>query len=239
MIRTLGRDLRVVGSLIRGRRDDSPESLDAFYGPQAFLYDSFRERLLSGREDLVRRLQPAAGEYWIELGAGTGYNAEFLGERASRLRRLDMVDICRPLLEVARRRSERWPTAHVIRADAASYRPPTAADVVYFSYSLSMMRNWRAAVDNALDIVRPGGRIGVVDFFVSAAQPASGRARHGFLTRTCWPLWFARDGVRLDHRLPDYLLSRLRNTELTEEWASIPYLPGLRVPYFTIVGERR
>ncbi len=238
MIRTLGQDLRIVGSLIRGRKGDSPASLDAFYGPQAFLYDSFRERLLAGRSDLIERLDPRSGEYWIELGAGTGYNVEFFGDRATALERIDMVDICRPLLEVARRRSERWPCAHVIRADACTYRPPRPADVVYLSYSLSMMRQWRQALDNAIDILRPGGRIGVVDFFVSARRPGPDRARHGPFTRTFWPLWFARDGVRLDPAIPDYLLDRLQDPRLTEGRAAVPYLPGLKVPYFILTGRR-
>jgi S-adenosylmethionine-diacylgycerolhomoserine-N-methlytransferase len=38
------------------------------------------------------------------------------------------------------------------------------ADVVLFSYSLSMIDDWRAAVSCAQSELRPGGRAGVLDF---------------------------------------------------------------------------
>ena len=51
--------------------------------------------------------------------------------------------------------------------------PPEApVDVVTFSYSLTMIPDWFAAIENALRMLRPGGQIGVVDFYVSRKYPA-------------------------------------------------------------------
>ena len=106
-----------------------------------------------------------------------------------------------PLLEQARRRAARWPgIVNVVEADAENYRPDHAVDCVYFSYSLSMTADWRKALCNAVRILRPGGTLGVVDFFVSEDSPPSGLARHGWLERQFWRHWFAHDGVRLDPR---------------------------------------
>ena len=51
-------------------------------------------------------------------------------------------------------------------ADATRFRPPEgAADVVTFSYSLTMIPDWFAALENAAAMLKPGGTIGVVDFY--------------------------------------------------------------------------
>ena len=57
------------------------ERLDAFYRGQADAYDDFRRRLLHGREELMGRLEFRPGDVWLDMGAGTGSNAELLGER--------------------------------------------------------------------------------------------------------------------------------------------------------------
>lgn len=65
-----------------------------------------------------------------------------------------LVDLCEPLLEVARKRFARrgWPNVHVICQDAASFvlpepewengkDPKGSLSLVTFSYSLSMVRH--------------------------------------------------------------------------------------------------
>jgi S-adenosylmethionine-diacylgycerolhomoserine-N-methlytransferase len=50
-------------------------------------------------------------------------------------------------------------------------------DVVYFSYVLSMLPEWRPAVNRAIEVLRPGGTLAVVDFADQAeASPLRRRA---------------------------------------------------------------
>jgi len=232
-------DAQVLLRLVRGqpRSGTHAQRLQAFYGPQAEHYDAFRERLLHGRDELMALLDPAPGMEAIELGAGTGRNLGFLGERLAGLRNIDLVDLCPALLEQARRRTRGLPNVRVVEADAVTYRPAGQVDLVYFSYSLTMIPDWRGALRNALTMLRPGGRLGVVDFYVSEPDPAPGLARHAALTRWFWPRWFGHDGV---HPNPAHL-STLRNLfpdhELRERLAPVPYLPGVRVPYYVFVGR--
>ena len=233
MMRELGTDLRVLSALGRGRpKGGAAASLDAFYAPQADDYDRFRERLLHGRADLIERLSPRGGEYWAELGGGTARNLEFLGARRERLDRIDVVDLCTPLLAQARIRCRHWPNVHIEHADARHYRPARALDGLWFSYALSMMERFDEVILNARRILRPGGRIGVVDFFVSSAHPGPGRVRHGPLSRRAWTRWFAHDGVRVSPEIPDALMASFPHGRLTEHLGSIPWLPVLKVPYF-------
>lgn len=223
--------------LARGRapQGSHAESLQAFYAPQAQHYDAFRERLLHGREDLIRMLEPQSGSMVIELGGGTGRNLEYLGWRLRSFNRVEVVDLCPALLEQARRRCAHWPgVAFAVEADATTYRPAQPADCVYFSYALTMIPDWRAAVDNALAMLRPGGLLGAVDFHVPehAATTAAAVAR-GF-----WRRWFRHDGVHLDPNQLPYLLKHTEPLACEERSANLPYLPGLRVPYYLFVGRK-
>jgi len=233
-------DARILLRLLKGqpRQGSHAERLQAFYAPQAGQYDAFRERLLHGRAELIDKLAPEAGARVVELGGGTGRNLLFFGERLAALERIEVVDLCPALLDEARKRIAGLDNVRLIEADAVTYRPDGPVDVAYFSYSLTMIPDWRGALENALAMLRPGGTLGVVDFYVSRAHPAPGLARHGAFTRFFWPRWFAHDGVRLDPAHLEALLAHLPDHSLSERRAPVPYLPGLSVPYYICVGRK-
>jgi S-adenosylmethionine-diacylgycerolhomoserine-N-methlytransferase len=236
-------DLRILYHLalhpVRGTTH--AQRLDNFYRGQAEGYDAFRERLLHGRDELWAALPAPDGGVWLDLGGGTGANAKRLGARLNTLSRFYIVDLAPSLLAVARRRIARhgWSHVEAVEADATSFVPTEgAADIVTFSYSLTMIPDWFAALDHAWRVLRPGGHIGVVDFYVSRKYPPAGMARHGWLTRQFWPAWFSRDNVfpSPDH-LP-YLQRRFEQVKLVEQRARIPYLPLARVPYYWFIGRK-
>jgi S-adenosylmethionine-diacylgycerolhomoserine-N-methlytransferase len=228
-------DARVLWALIRGRSRTGTHAqrLQAFYADQACGYDDFRERLLQGRRELIERLPVGPGARITELGAGTGRNVEFFGERLARFRSIELVDLCPALIEQALRRRDRLAAAgvsniDVVHADAATYRPPGPRDCVYFSYALTMIPDWALAVDNAIAMLRPGGVLGVVDFHLP------GRAA----LNAFWRRWFAYDGVWLSDRHLPYLRNALQPLFAREGRARIPFLPGLRAPYYLFIGQR-
>ena len=239
-------DSRILLHLLRGHRSmggSHAERLQDFYAPQAAEYDRFREKLLQGRRELIEKLAPLPGDTVVELGGGTGRNIEYFGARLLSLAKFELVDLCPALLQLAERRAKQWPAlVKIVQADATTYKPTTiggrGVDRVYFSYSLTMIPEWRRALNNAVRMLRPGGLIGVVDFHVSAENPPFGLTRHTWLTRQFWPRWFRHDGVRLcaDH-LPE-LISRTEPVHCEERFATLPYLPGLQVPYYIYVGRK-
>jgi S-adenosylmethionine-diacylgycerolhomoserine-N-methlytransferase len=234
-------DSRVLWRMLRGlpRGGSAAERLQAFYAPQAGRYDAFRRRLLHGREELLRRLPAAAGDVVIELGCGTGENLERLGQRVAGLRRLVLVDLCPALLEQARTRAAGHSNVEVVEADIARYRPSEPADCVYLSYALTMVEDWRAVIEGAVAMLKPGGTLGVVDFYVSQARPAPGRLRHATWERWLWRRWFAHDGVRLDPDHVTQLAAALPDGLILERRGPLPYLPGLTAPYYLFIGRRR
>lgn len=239
-LESLRSDLAVLRLLLRGmpREGEHAQRLAGFYGQQAEHYDRFRERLLPGRAELIAALHLTPGARVVELGGGTGRTLEFFPASRRDDLQFELVDLCEPLLEQARRRTRDWPCVRLVCADATLYLPAQPADVVLLSYALSMIPDWRAAIDNAVAMLKPGGQLAVVDFHVSGAQPAPGRTRHGWATRAFWPRWFAHDGVHLDPAHLDHLCARLPRYRLIEDRARLPYLPGLRVPYYRFIGEK-
>jgi len=224
-------DVPILWQMLRGqpRHGDRRQRLEAFYAPQAERYDAFRARLLQGRGEMLRMLAPPPLAHVVELGCGTGANLSHLADRLDQLIRLDLVDLCPALLAKARQRVAAYRNVEVIEADACSFEPDGAVDCVYFSYALTMIPDWRRALDNALAMLRPGGRLGVVDFYL---PPQGGLANH------LWRHWFAHDGVYLSaSHLPE-LCERLPDHVQRQRRAPVPYLPGLRVPYYLFVGNK-
>jgi len=236
-------DLKVLYHLtlspIRGR--SHAERLDNFYRGQAAHYDHFRNRLLQGRQEMLRELPLPADAIWIDMGGGTGHNLEMVADQLPRLRKVYLVDLAGSLLQVAQERIRKhgWHHVEPVLADATSYTPPESlVDTVTFSYSLTMIPDWFAAIDHAYQLLRPGGYIGVVDFYVSRKHPEPGRQRHGWFARNFWPIWFAADNVFLSSDHVPYLFRKFEPVRFTEHRARVPYLFGLRVPYYRFIGRK-
>ena len=128
--------------------------------------------------------------------------------------------------------------AIVVEADATTYRPAQAVDCVYFSYALTMIPDWRAAVDNALGMLRPGGLLGVVDFYAAPRNQPAGSARPAPGARLLAALVPAR------RRPSRPAAPALSAGAVPSRFAAnsvavrVPYLPGLRVPYYLYIGRK-
>jgi len=223
------------------RGDSHAQRMESFYGGQAGAYDDFRKRLLKGRAELYQALPKPEGGIWVDLGGGTGANIEHLAEHIDRLKHVYVVDLSTSLLKVAtdRFKERGWNNATAVEADATKFSPPAGqADIVTFSYSLTMIPDWFAAIENAKRILKPGGMIGVVDFYVGRKYAAAETKQHRWLARTLWQPWFATDNVfpSPDH-LP-FLRHHFQQTELFEDRNKLPYVPFLRAPYYRFIGKK-
>ena len=235
-------DLKVLFHLavkpVRGR--SHAERMESFYAGQADAYDDFRRRLLKGREEMYRSVPVPDGGVWVDMGGGTGSNLDYMSGNVERMKSVYVVDLSQSLLDVAAKRiaNHGWSNVHPCTADATQFHPDEPVDLVTFSYSITMIPDWFAAVQNAISMLRPGGHIGVVDFYVSRKYPRDNGRKHSWFTRNFWPLWMGNDNVFpcADH-LP-FLQHHLEEVELREHTAKIPYLPLIRAPYYIFVGKK-
>jgi S-adenosylmethionine-diacylgycerolhomoserine-N-methlytransferase len=240
---SLTRELKVLYHLMLApiRGASHAERLENFYRGQAEGYDAFRERLLLGREEMWKLLPIPPKGCLIDMGGGTGTNLTYLHGAIRRLAKVYIVDLAPSLLAVARQRAAEagWRHDTLAEADATQFTPPEApVDIVTFSYSLTMMPEWFAALDHAWELLRPGGLIGVVDFYVSRKFPPASQVRHSWWTRAFWPLWFSFDNVFPNPDHVPYLHRRFTVQHFSEHRASMPYMPGCRVPYYIFIGRK-
>ena len=233
-------ELATIWQMLRGQPAGGTQAtrLQRFYAPQAQHYDSFRERLLHGRRELAAMLPTPPGSRIVELGGGTARNLEFFGARIRHCASFEVVDLCPALLALARARCAGWTNVTVTEGDARTWQPSAPVDSVYFSYALSMIPDWQHALANALRMLKPGGTVGVVDFYLSAHAYGLGIKHHHALARLFWCRWFAHDGVDLDAERLRRLHSVTQRVYLYQGRASVPYIPGLRVPYFIYLGVK-
>jgi S-adenosylmethionine-diacylgycerolhomoserine-N-methlytransferase len=236
-------DLGIVYRMIFARTGGGGhgDRLEAFYRGQAAAYDDFRRRLLHGRREMMEALEIGDGARLVDMGGGTGSNFESLGERRRLCHSITLVDLSPSLLKVAdeRIRKSGWDNVRAVLADATTYEPEGGpVDVVTFSYSLTMIPDWFEAVDHARAILKPGGLIGVADFYVSRKWPAPGSARHSRWCRFFWPLWFSWDNVFLSPDHLPYLRSRFETVKVEERLGKMPYMLGIKAPHYVFVGRK-
>ena len=156
--------------------ETSNARLQRFYRWNAPIYDLTRWTILRRRRLAVSALELQAGETVLELGCGTGLNFALLRRQVGPGGTIIGVDLSEAMLKRARRRGGN--EVNLICADAGRLELNCEVDAVLAAYSLSMVPDWRASLKRTCALLRPGGRIVVLDF--GAVGPCSGRLRRLF-----------------------------------------------------------
>lgn len=146
-------------------------AMDRMYRYQRHVYDASRHYYLFGRDRLLQNLSPPANGTVLEIGCGTGRNLVKLA-RARPDTRLYGIDISAEMLKSATHSLARHGLAGRIslaETDASTFSPSQVFglitfDRVYFSYTLSMIPDWRGALSRAVACLSPAGELHVVDF---------------------------------------------------------------------------
>jgi len=195
--------------------------MDRVYRRQRHFYDLTRKYYLLGRDRLVRELEAQPGQSVVEIGCGTARNLIRIAERYPGVK-LYGLDASAQMLRTAgdaiarAKLSGRIELRHGLAEDvtAGFFGLKEPFDRAIFSYSLSMIPDWRGALLAAASAVDPAGRVHVVDFGDQ---------------RSLWPL--ARRSLRawlaLFHVTPrDELLGALESKGGRTEGYSLHVLPG-------------
>ncbi len=217
------------------------EQTEGFYAKQAAVYDQFRHKILHGREDLYRQVAEGWHGIWVDIGAGTGWCFERIAEKVPQFDHIYLVDSSPSLLAIAHERIARmgWKNVEPVLADGMTFMPTEGpADLVTFSYSLTMMHDWMGALWHAREMLRPGGRIGVVDFYVSRKFPIVGCTRHSRFTRFYFPFWFDGGNIFFSPDMLRFLDLHFKTGSLFEGRGKLPYTLFSKVPYFVLIGEK-
>jgi len=164
--------------------------MDEVYRGQRFIYDVTRKYYLFGRDTAIESLALAPRARLIEVGCGTARNLICVARRYPEVK-LFGLDASAEMLRTAGRAVARAGLANNVvlaqgYAEALSpaiFGETMPFDAVLFSYSLSMIPDWDAALEAAQRVLVPGGRIHIVDFgdFAGLSAPLA-RALRGWLS---------------------------------------------------------
>jgi len=145
----------------------SAERVERSYARLSGRYDLFFDRILQpGREVALEALRLEDGERVLEVGVGTGLVLP-LYPRGCEVVGIDLSDA---MLSEARERIARLGLWHVsvAKMDAARLHFPDGSfDAVFAPYVISVVPDPRKAMDEMQRVCREGGRIAVVNHFLS------------------------------------------------------------------------
>jgi S-adenosylmethionine-diacylgycerolhomoserine-N-methlytransferase len=147
------------------------ELMDRVYRRQRYIYDFTRKYYLFGRDRLIRELALKPGARVIEVGCGTARNLIKIAQAypQAELFGLDASDAMLESAEASLSRAGLKEKVKLVQAYAEALSPQLFGetqlfDAIIFSYSLSMIPDWRQSLVAAGSSLSAQGRIHVVDF---------------------------------------------------------------------------
>lgn len=189
--------------------------MDQTYRYQRRIYDATRAFYLLGRNHLIAKLDPLDGAKVLEIACGTGRNLDHIARRY-RKTTLYGLDISQEMLISAGHKLGQ--RARLAQGDACAFDPNALFGVaqfdrIIFSYCLSMIPDWTAALDQSLTHLAPGGSVHIVDFGRQHRLPG--------LARRVLNRWLAQFHVTPRHDLHEVLADRAAKSGLTLQFADL------------------
>jgi S-adenosylmethionine-diacylgycerolhomoserine-N-methlytransferase len=158
---------------------DARVSMDNMYRYQRYIYDLTRKYYLFGRDRLIAELPVQPNEIICEVGCGTARNLILLAKRHPSARFYG-VDASSEMLKTADANvrasgfDNRIAVATALAQNfdgAKQFGTTRPFDRLIYSYSLSIMDDWRGALDHGFTQLKSGGTIHVVDFGDQEGMP--------------------------------------------------------------------
>lgn len=119
------------------------------------------------RETMIDLLGNLDGATVLDIGCGTGRNFPLLVRRVGQRGRVIGLDYSPGMLQQARRQIERrgWRNVELLHGDAVKLDGvPEHVDGIVSAWCLGIVHDLEAALERALAVLGPGGRIAILDF---------------------------------------------------------------------------
>lgn len=152
---------------------DAKTAMDRMYRYQRHFYDLTRKYYLLGRDRMIEEMDVRANEAVLEIGCGTGRNLIVLAEKYGSAQFYGL-DASSEMLKTAQTKIDsKNLTPHIkLQTELAenlnhrkTFDLEQPFDTIFFSYSITMIPTWRESIQAALDNLKSGRSIYIVDFW--------------------------------------------------------------------------
>ncbi|CAN5864777.1 class I SAM-dependent methyltransferase [soil metagenome] len=148
------------------------EKMDKMYRHQRYFYDLTRKYYLLGRDRLLKEMKISEGENVLEIGCGTGRNLAILAKKYPRTN-LFGLDASAEMLKSAEKKIRAKHLTNVTVKTALAddfshfntFDLSDPFDAIFFSFSISMIPTWKESFENALENLKDGRSVYIVDFY--------------------------------------------------------------------------
>ena len=152
-------------------RPGNPKAIEEMFNSISSKYDFLNDIFSFGlhrfwKRKLLEVINPTVGEKWIDLCCGTGDMAILLARYMKSAKNITGLDSASQALLVARERCKKkyssieWINGDALQTNLAS----NEFDGLLMSYGLRNLSSSYEGLREALRILKPGGRAGILDF---------------------------------------------------------------------------
>ncbi len=153
--------------------------MNRIYKFQRYIYDPIRKFILFGRDQMLDNIKLKPDDRVLEIGCGTARNLIKLAKKYPHAKFYG-IDASTEMLKTAKRKIEQkglTDRINVVYSLAESFNytlfnSPKKFDAILFSYSLSMISDWKTAILQALNNLNNNKRLFIVDFWDQSSFPA-------------------------------------------------------------------
>ncbi|MBK8151457.1 MAG: class I SAM-dependent methyltransferase [Acidobacteria bacterium] len=180
------------------------ERMDRMYRHQRFFYDLTRKYYLLGRDRLIAEMKIEPGDRVLELGCGTARNLIALAKKHPESHFYGL-DASAEMLRTAQKKIDAAGLSNITLRTAladefsfdGTFGLDDRFDNCFFSYAVSIIPPWRESIRNAIENLKPEGKLHIVDFFDQNDLPA--------WFRTLLQGWLEKFHVRYPEELIPFL----------------------------------
>lgn len=142
--------------------------MENYYRFHAAIYDLSRPFFLYDRDKTLKELSVRPGQTVLDVGCGTGWNLPHLVRKIGETGKVYALDCSESMLKKTEEKiiKNKWKNVILINNYAEKYILPEKADLILFSYSLTMIPDWKKALDNGIKNLKDQGKLVILDFYV-------------------------------------------------------------------------
>lgn len=140
------------------------------YDMAASVYDTIAYLMSLGQakklyKTIAKNINAPSNGAIVELGCGPASVTPYLMEELDESSKIIGIDFSSEMIDIANRKKEDngWENVEFLCMDMYEYTPDEKVDTVMFCLALTAMPEYEKAIEKALDILKPGGQLLIID----------------------------------------------------------------------------